>query len=511
MKAASAFKWSVLVIICFAIFILVIDTTMMNVSISALVADLNTQISSIQTVIAVYALIMASFMLLGGKTGDILGRKKAFLIGVIIYGCGTFTASISWNITVLLIGWALLEGIGAALMLPATTTFLTDSYEGRDRAFAFGMWGGISAAGAAFGPIIGGFLTSFYSWRWAFGLELIVVFIILIFSYMLVETEPIARWKDLDVLGTFLSIVGLGFIVLGILLFRQPEVWDLVPFIIGFGLVLLGAFYLWEKRRIKEQKLPLTDITLFKNRTYTLGTVVSAIQNIVVAGFLFTIPIFLQSVVRLDAFWTGITVLPMSVAVFMVSVSAAGLSTRIQPKYLVLIGLVIAISGSYILRNAFSIDTSIVDLIPGSVIFGLGLGLLLSQITNITLSSAEKEQESDASSVLNTAKLMGTSLGTALIGVILILVVFAGLVNGIYESGIVPGEDKEEIAAQLHQWFEKIKHGEKPDIPNDLKPEMETLVDSAISLSMRKSFDAISVILFIGFVAALFIPKTKKK
>lgn len=207
-------RWGgVLTIICLAVFIMVIDTTIMNVSITALVSDLNTDVPTIQAIIAIYALVMASFMLIGGKLQDVVGRKKAFLAGVAIYGVGTFTASMSTNAMMLLIGWSILEGIGAILMMPATTTFLTSTYAGRDRAFAFGMWGGGigGAAGAAFGPIIGGYLTTYYSWRWAFRLELLVVVIVLIFSYLLSESSPpTLKWRELDVIGTTLSFFGLG-------------------------------------------------------------------------------------------------------------------------------------------------------------------------------------------------------------------------------------------------------------------------------------------------------------
>ena len=240
MKSGGNFKWGVLTVICMAVFIMVIDTTIMNVSITALVQDLNTTVPVIQAIIAIYALVMASFMLIGGKLQDVIGRKKAFLIGVGIYGIGTFTASMSWNATILLIGWAILEGLGAILMMPATTTFLTSTYSGKDLAFAFGMWGGIGAAGAAFGPILGGYLTTFYSWRWAFRIELVVVILILVLSYLLTESRPTLKWRDLDFIGTLLSFAGLFSIVMGILLMRNYELWQYISTLIGGGPAYYG-------------------------------------------------------------------------------------------------------------------------------------------------------------------------------------------------------------------------------------------------------------------------------
>jgi EmrB/QacA subfamily drug resistance transporter len=504
-------KWGILLIVCLAVFIMVIDTTIMNVSITALVEELNTEVHIIQAVIAIYALIMASFMLFGGKMQDVMGRKNAFLFGVILYGIGTFTASISWNVTVLLIGWSLLEGLGAVFMMPATTTFITDAYKGQERAFAFAIWGGIGAAGAAFGPIIGGFLTTYYSWRWAFRIELVVVVIILAMSFLIEKHEPSAHWRDIDVIGTILSFGGMSLIVLAILQLRNLDVWEFIPIAIGAGLLLLGVFFIWEKRRSAMGSMPLTDIALFKNRVFSLGNAGSIVQTAVFAGFLFIIPIFLQSVTGIDAFTTGLMLLPMSITVFIVSIVGARLSRVINPKYLVLIGLATAILGSVILRGVFSLTTLGPDIIPGSVIFGLGMGIVLSQVTNITLSSVEDTKQTDASGILNTLKQLGTSLGTALIGVVLLLTIFTGIIDGIDESGIAGDMDRDEIAEELNYWIEKMKTEGTENIPEELIPVLTDITDTAISDGMAASFDAISLILIFGFLAIVFVPAARLK
>lgn len=501
--------WGVLVIVCMAIFIMVIDTTIMNVSISALVVDLDTSVPEIQAVIAIYALIMASFMLIGGKLQDVMGRRKVFLVGLALYGVGTFTASISRDVLTLLVGWSVLEGLGAALMLPATTTFITSTYEEAERAFAFGMWGGVGAAGMAFGPIIGGYLTAFYSWRWAFRLELVVVIVVLLFSYLLTEAKPTVAWRDLDIAGTFLSFGGLGSIVLGILLARAPELWGVIPFIIGAGVLLLLVFYLRQKRRQERGEMPLTDVGLFKNRIFTAGNAVSTVLSITIAGFLFIIPIFLQSVTGIDAFSTGMTLLPMSVAVFVFSVMAARLSALAMPRTLIFLGFVIAILGTAMLRGIFSAAMAPGEIVLGSMTFGIGLGIVFSQVTNLTLSSASKEQESDASGILNTSKQMGTSLGTAIIGVVLLFSVISGLVTGIAGSTFGQGASEEQVADELMKWAEKMKRGEHPpDIPEDRVSEADAIVDTAVSGAMRSSFDAIAFLLLLGLISGLFIPSS---
>src|SRR5664280_951011 len=228
----NQYKWGVVIIACMAIFIIVLDSSAMNVAISTLVVELNTTLSTIQAIIALYALIIASFMLLGSKLQDILGRKRTFLIGLIIYASGTVVATLSINATMLMIGWAVLEGVGAALILPATTTLVGASYEGKDRVTAFGIWGGIAAMGAAIGPIVGGFFTTYLTWRLVFGSELIFVAIIFLFRNYLTESKPTLKWKDLDIVGALFSIVSLILIVLGILLLTRPQNWVYVPLLI---------------------------------------------------------------------------------------------------------------------------------------------------------------------------------------------------------------------------------------------------------------------------------------
>jgi MFS family permease len=252
----------------------------MNVAISAVVVDLHTDLSTIQALIAIYALTTASLMLAGSKLQDVLGMKKTFLIGLIVYGIGTTTATLSVNVIMLLIGWSLLEGIGAALMLPATTTMVSAAYEGKDRLTAFGIWGGIAALGAAIGPLYGGALTSFATWRLIFAFELLGVLAVIVMRSYLRESKPRLAWRDIDLGGVVLSVAALFSLVFGILLLGSPQYWQLVPLFIGVGLIVFAAFLLWQRRRISHDVEPLLDISMLKNRLYVLGNAASAIQQI---------------------------------------------------------------------------------------------------------------------------------------------------------------------------------------------------------------------------------------
>ena len=502
-------KWGVVIIACMAIFIIVLDSSAMNVAISTLVVELNTTLSVIQSIIALYALIIASFMLLGSKLQDILGRKKTFFVGLGIYASGTTIATLSINAPMLLIGWAVLEGIGAAMILPATTTIVGAAYEGKDRITAFGIWGGIAAMGAAVGPIVGGIFTTFITWRLVFGSELVFVAIILIFRHYLSESKPTLTWKDLDKIGALLSIVSMILIVLGILLLTKPEYWPYVAVLLVSGSIMFIAFLLWQRRRINKGLEPLSDISLLKNRIFGLGNLNSIIQQIPLAGFHFIIPVFMQQVAKLNAFMTGVALLPASITILVFSLLGAKLSSVLESKYILMIGFIVSAAGTFILGGAFNVNTQIIDIVPGTVVFGIGIGLLLSQLTNLTMSAARDEQETDAAGFLNAFKNLGYSVGTALIGVLLLLGVFGGLTTGIESSGLTGNMTTEQIHDNLFNYVEKMQTV-APQIPSELVPQATQIVESTISYSMKQTFNVLTLILILGFITSIFIPKRKE-
>jgi EmrB/QacA subfamily drug resistance transporter len=506
----SQYKWSVVIIACMAIFIIVLDTSAMNVAISTLVVELNTTLSAIQAIIALYALIIASFMLLGSKIQDILGRKRTFVIGLIIYACGTITATLSVNAAMLLIGWAVLEGIGAALILPATTTLVGATYKGKDRITAFGIWGGIAAVGAAVGPIIGGIFTTYLTWRLVFGSEVIIVLVILLLRSKLTESIPTLKWKDLDIVGAVLSIVSLILVVLGILLLSSPQNWAYVPLFVISGAILFGIFLYWQRRRISKGLEPLSDISLLKNRLFGLGNINSIISQIPLAGFLFIIPVFLQQVTKVDAFTTGLALLPASISILIFSLIGAKVSSKLGSKNIVMIGFIIAAAGTYIMGGSFNLYTEIIDIIPGTVVFGIGVGFLLSQLTNLTMSAAREDQETDASGFLNAFKNLGYSMGTALIGVLLIVGIFGGLTASIESSSISGNMTTAQVQDSLFNYVEKMQTVPPQNIPPELVPEATKIVDETISSAMKQTFNALTLILLLGLITSIFLPSKKK-
>ena len=507
----NQYKWSVVIISCLAIFIIVLDTSAMNVAITTLVVELNTTLSTIQAIIALYALIIASFMLLGSKLQDILGRKKTFIIGLFIYACGTIIATLSVNAGMLLIGWAVLEGIGAALILPATTTIVGASYKGKDRITAFGIWGGIAAVGAAVGPIIGGIFTTYLTWRLVFGSEVVIVLVIFLLRGYITESVPTLKWKDLDIVGALLSIVSLILVVLGILLLGSPQFWAYVPMFIVAGSLLFGAFLYWQRRRIKKGLQPLSDISLLKNRIFQLGNINTIISQIPLAGFLFIIPVFLQQVTKANAFTTGLALLPASITILIFSLVGAKLSPKLGYRNILMMGFVVSAVGTFIMGGSFNLNTQIIDIIPGTVVFGVGIGFLLSQLTNLTMSAAREDQETDASGFLNAFKNLGYSVGTALIGVLLLVSVFGGLTTSLEASPISGNMTTDQVQSSLVTYVEKMQTTSPQNIPPSLVPEVTHIVDTTISSAMKQTFNVLALILLLGFITSLFLPSRKKE
>ena len=495
--------WLTLIIVTLSVFIIVIDKTFLNVAISALIRDLHTNIETIQYIIAIYSLIMASLMIIGGKIQNIMGRKKTFLIGASIYGVGTIIAAASINSAMLLLGWSILEGIGAALMMPATTSIISGSYSGERRAFSLGIISSMASGAGSIGPILGGFLTTYYTWRYAFALELVVVIIILLSSRVISPFPAIAKWSDFNISGAVYSASGIFLLVLGILLLNDPRNWNLVPYIIIAGLILLVIFYLNQKSRIKEGKSPILDITLFNDLSFTLGNITRLIMNFTIGGVLFVIPVFILIVLGADPLTTGLSLIPLSLGIFILSFTAGKVSTRLSTRYILALGFLASMAGSIFFTLIFNQYTTILDMMPGILLLGVGMGIVFPHSANIVFSVARSDQQPDASGVLNTGINFGSALGTAVLGVILILGGFGSLSIG---SG---GYQSSSSHLELKDIPGKLGFGGSHAL--NVFNSGSGVVDSKKISSMKDSFNVVTIVLLIGLISSLLIPKRRRK
>jgi EmrB/QacA subfamily drug resistance transporter len=445
-------------------FVMVLDSSVMNVSISQIVADLDTTIQGVQLAITAYTLVMAALMLAGAKLGDILGRDRTFAIGLAVYGLGSFTTAISPNLGVLLLGWSLIEGIGAALVVPAIVSLIAATYTGKERALAFGIVGGVAGAAVAAGPLIGGWVTTEFSWRYVFAGEVVIVIAILLLRKRLVRAPAIARPPKLDVIGVLLSAAGLGFVVFGILKSSEwglveprgamtvggteitPFGFSVVPFLILIGAGILAAFVLWEERRERAGRDVLLDRALLRIPPLRAGLLTLMMQQLILLGTFFVMPVYLQVVLGLDAFETGKKLFPMSVTMFIAAMLGPRLAAGLAPKRVAQVGLVALALASVLLLGTIDVELSETAFAVALAIFGVGAGLLLSQLGNVIMSSVDPAKTNEAGGLQGTAQNLGASLGTALIGAVLIAALSSGFVSRIEENPAVPQSARDRIA-----------------------------------------------------------------
>ena len=495
-------SWIPLIVIAFASFIIALDATFMNVSISQVVVDLNTDVSTIQSIMSFYTLITAAFMLLSAKLQDIVGKKKLFIIGAALYGLGTFTASVSPNATVLFIGWSLIEGIAGALMLPATVSLISGTYSGEKRTVALAIVGVMGAVAAAIGPLFGGVMTTFLSWRYGFAVELIIVFIILIMRNRIPDFAPTESRSDLDVSGAVISFIGLVLLVLGILSLSKDFNTSVVIIIVG--LVALVAFGYFEIRRKRSGKVPLLDMDLFKDRNLRAGTIILLMSYLAMGGALFAVSLFLQSVLQLNAFDTGVTTLPLTIGLLIFAIIAPSLTGKLNHKTIIAIGCIMSIIGCLILSYQFRLDTTTFTLMPGLFVLGAGLGFIMALCTDISLSNVPAESQNNASGVNSTGQSLGESMGTAIIGIILILGVMGGVSTAI-DTYAPDHSGDPQFQQDALNYFQKV--GTIDDIKQD-----STLVDAVniiIQETMAFVMTITAIIMAIVFVITLRLQDKK--
>ncbi len=524
-------KWLPLAVLSLALTIIILDTTILNVSLRTIINDLHTNIQSIQWVITAYSLMIAAFTITGGRLGDLFGRKKMFVAGALIFAIGSFMTSISQSVGFMIAGEAIVEGIGASLMLPATTSLLVSTYKGADRRIGFGIWGSIAGGAAALGPVIGGWLTTYASWRWAFRVNVGVALLLVIGSFFIAEVRDKEEKPTLDYVGVILSVFGMFSIVFGVIqssaygwlnmnndvtllgyTFAQGTYSPVIPFIL-FGLGILSVFLAWENHVMQQGRAPLVSLKLFSNQQFTTGILITAILGLGQAGLFFAIPVFLQSVKHLDALNTGFAMLPMTLSLLVASLMSAALSKKFSPKHIVQAGLLLNALGFVVLWATLSVNVTVLGLTPGFMLFGIGMGLIVSVISNITLSAVSVQEAGEASGVNGTMRQVGSTLGSAIIGAILISSLGNNLVSGINASTVIPNDAKASIGQAVSQQASSIEFGSSSTATSQLPPaitaELTTISEQATVDANKTTFLFGSLFILGAFLISLRLPKGK--
>jgi MFS family permease len=441
-------------------FLMTLDSSVMNVSIATVANDVGTTVTGIQGAITAYTLVMAALMITGAKIGAIIGRKRAFAIGCVIYGAGSLTTALSPTLPWLLFGWSFLEGVGAALILPAIVALVASNFAVEKRAAAYGLVAAAGAMAVAVGPIIGGFTTTYFSWRWVFAGEVVIVLAIL-FRLRRIAEAPAEERPKLDVVGAVLSAAGLAAMVFGILrsgswgwihpLPGAPSWAGLSPtvWLILGGLFVLWVFFRWEDRVQARGGEPLVQRALLRNRQLTGGLTMFLFQYLVQAGVFFVVPLYLSICLGLSALATGVRILPLSIALLVSAIGVPRLFPTASPRLVVRSGLLSLFAGTVVLLAALEVDSGAGVVLVPLVLIGLGIGALASQLGSVTVSAVPDDQSSEVGGVQNTMTNLGASIGTALAGSILIATLTTSFVANIQQSSAIPARVKSDAQESL--------------------------------------------------------------
>lgn len=476
-------KWSVVLILGAAQFVMVLDSTVMNVSISTVVADLDSSVTAMQSAITFYTLTMAATMLLGAKLGDIWGRRRALVIGSIVYAAGSLLTALSPNMLTLFLGWSVIEGLGAVLVIPAIAALIADNYDGSDRVTAFATIGAVSGAAVAAGPLIGGFMTTYLSWRYVFAGEVVIMAVVVLFAGRIGEKAARQR-VGIDALSVLLSASGLVAVVYGML---QSKVWgwiiplhspeiggvaiaplgiSLTAWLIVAGGVLLTLFFARQRRLVARGRDPLLHAELLSIRRLRSGLGVLGGQYAITAGLFFMVPVYLQMTLGFDALETGIRIFPLSVSLILFSIFGTRLATRWSPKRIVRVGQWTLAASCLVLLSAVDPELSSPAFGLGMFCAGAGLGLLASQLGNVNMSSVTEKETSEVGGLQGVFQNLGSSLGTALIGSILISTLATSFASGVAQSTL-PAETQTVVAERTAGGVQIVPADSVPQIATD--------------------------------------------
>jgi EmrB/QacA subfamily drug resistance transporter len=485
------------ILLAMAMFVLVVDTSLMNVSISAVVHDLHTTVSGVQSAIALEALVSAAFILIGSKVGDLIGRKRAYVLGLLGYAVGALAMALAQSLTAIIVFWAIVGGLGASLLLPAMQSLIHGNFEGAAQRQAYALVGAAAAIAAAVGPLLGGFITTYLSWRIAFLLEDLVIIVVLS-GIKLVRDVPYTGPRGVDVVGAVLSVLGMGGIVLGILVWQEGG--ESVAALLAIGVIAMGGLFYWLVRRKREGKPTLLDPGLFKSAGYRFGISQQMLQQIALGGTMIALPIYLQMVLEYNAMQAGLSIAPLSLSMFGMALLAGKKAGKRRPASIIRVGFALLTLGLAVLIPIVPrADTGWYLVVP-LVIAGSGLGLLVSQLNNYTLSPISEERVSEAAGVNSAAGSFGLSFGLAFAGAIMLATLSVAFTHMAQDSTVLTPADQRQVANELEHDAELLSN---TALEKQLAGEPKDVQAEIIRINTKARHISLQVALLIPVLAGL--------
>jgi MFS family permease len=507
-------------------FLMTLDTSVMNVSIATVAKDVGTTVTGIQGAITAYTLVMAALMITGAKIGAIIGRKRAFAIGCVIYGCGSFITSISQNLPTLLFGWSFLEGVGAALILPAIVALVAGNFPAERRPAAYGLVAAAGAIAVAVGPLVGGFCTTYFSWRWVFAGEVVIVAGILLLTRRIADA-PVEKRPKLDLVGAALSALGLAMIVFGVLRSSEwgwiqpkadgPEWAGLSPtvWLVVAGVFVVWLFFRWQARVESRGGEPLVRPAMLQNKQLNGGLVMFFFQYLAQAGLFFVVPLYLSVCLGLSALATGARLLPLSLTLLVAAIGIPKLLPDVSPRLVVRSGLLALFAGTVVLLGALDVDSGPEIVLVPMLLIGLGIGALASQLGAVTVSAVPDDQSPEVGGVQNTMTNLGASMGTALAGSVMIAAVSASFLTNIQQNPDIPNRVQSQAEVELVGGVPFVSDADleaaldEAGIPRRVSDEaLEAYADSRID-GLRNALAILALLVVVALFFAQRIPRTQ--
>lgn len=518
-------RWVTLAIVVAAALIVVIDNTVLTVAIPSILADFHTTLPSLQWVLTGYSLVFATLLIIGGRLGDVFGHRRMFIVGAALFGGGSLLAALSWSVPSLLVGESLIEGIGASLMLPATLAIISNNFQGRERATAFAAWGAVIGLGGALGPLLGGFLTTNYSWRWAFGINVIVAPIAIVGAVVFIARDSNVRKRlAIDVPGALLVAAGMFLLVFGLnevsrygwwkplddFVVGGVDVWpkslrvSVLPLVFLLSAAFLFAFYRYERARELRNGDPLFEFGQLRHKGFRYGLITAGILSMGQLGLFFVIPVFLQEAEHLSALENGLWMLPVGIFLLIGAQLGGRMTRRINTTYVVRIGIVLEVIGLVIIAFSVHPGLTLGDLLPGWLIFGFGIGFANSQLTNVVLSDIDPEKSGVASGANSTARQVGSALGVAVIGAAFASLTARNTTEALRASSL-PAAVKETAISGVHASGAGFRPGAK--VPPDIAGTLSHALTSGITDGTRGALLIAAGFVTIGMITSMLIPR----
>jgi EmrB/QacA subfamily drug resistance transporter len=518
-------QWLTLLVLCTALLIIIVDVTIVNVTIPSIRQEFGVSLADIEWVSAIYALVFAAFIITWGRIGDAIGRRRIFVAGVVVFVLGSVMVGLAPTIGIVLLG-RFVQGFGAAMTSPATLSILSTTFTGRMRGVAFGLWGATAGAAGAVGPLLGGFLTAYVSWRWAFLINIPIGAVAILGAYLYIqESRDLARKHSYDFVGVILAALGFALLVFGLiegqnygwLVARAPFqigsfMWSvgnlaITPVAFVLAVIFLGAFVVYELNLLRRGGEPLFDFSLLRFKGFRYGLMTVSVVALGEFGIFFIFSIYLQTVRELNAFQTGLAFLPFSIVTFVAAPVAGAMSSRFGPKWVVTTGMLLEGVAIFTFSRILAVDTSFFWFIPIFMVYGIGVGLAIAQLTNITLSDIPPQQAGAGSGANNTIRQVGAAIGIAILGTVLATQLAATGKAEIQANPNIPAFAKAPIVKALDNGLSGDTFSTDNARSNSpAAQQIKQVVYDAITEGVRSAATIAALFVLLGALTSLLIP-----